>query len=43
MSVDVQPPRAETPLVTLLLLAFNQQATVGAALEGALRQTYANL
>ena len=43
MSVDVPPLRAETPLVTVLLLAFNQQATVGAAIEGALQQTYANL
>ena len=32
-----------SPLVTLLLLACNQQTTVGAAIAGALAQCYANL
>lgn len=31
---------AETPLVTVLLLAYNQSGSVGAALAGVLRQTY---
>ena len=31
------------PLATILLIAFNQQATVGAAIEAALAQTYTPL
>lgn len=33
----------ERPLATLLLLAYQQQATIAAAIEGALRQTYSPL
>jgi Glycosyl transferase family 2 len=38
-----QQPSASAPLVTVLLLAYNQQATVGAAIAGALAQTYAQV
>ena len=50
---DREPPRgreapgsqqqADSPRVTMLLLAYNQHGTVGEAIAGALRQTYANL
>ena len=43
MNVESRSAEAAKPLVTMLLLAYNQQATIGAAIEGALRQTYAPL
>jgi len=37
------PTTSERPLVTILLLAYNQQATVAEAIAGALAQTYSPL
>lgn len=43
MAADAPPGDEGRPLVTLLLMTCNQQATVGAAIAGALAQSYANL
>ena len=37
------PPAPGAPLATVLLLAYNQRATVGAAISAALAQTYAHV
>jgi glycosyltransferase involved in cell wall biosynthesis len=37
------PPATERPLASILLIAFNQQATVAQAISGALAQTYSPL
>ena len=41
--VNVVPDGSAFPLVSLLLITYNQEATVAAAIEGALRQTYSPL
>ena len=40
---DVPAAPIALPLVTMLLLGYQQQASIGAAIVGALNQTYANL
>ncbi len=43
MTPAADPPAAERPLASILLIAFNQQATVAQAIAGALAQTYSPL